>query len=481
MPLLPRQPRSRFVRLLLVSLAVFVVAHVLARLTGSTAIDWFARLAGGCFLLVAAAWLARAIWRRLFWSVGRRLAFSYVLVGVLPLALIALLGLVASYLLSGLLLGHLSRDAIRGLREELAAIAAARLEERSAADDSLAAAGGLRIARLPATDAKWKVPPRRRPTGPPGSRRRRRATTTSTAPSGGGRSWRCREGPPPSRRWRATRSAVRWSGSRATSPRSCASAPAAGSSSTAPTTRASCRSRASRSPARSLNLRGLWLQRPEEETAEFYRLSPPQDPGRPAWRDRPLVLWMERTDELRALPNGETVADGVSVVARRAARADSSVRVLSTSEQADSTAWLALAGVAVLLFEIWAGGGGGGGLHDLRPVARREPAVARHRRGGARRLLGAHPGAAPRPARRSPALVQRRWPRTSRSWSQTAAQKEVLDKELALARRSSRACCPTPIAASEGVEFATHFEPSAAIGGDYFDVLARPTTGGWRW
>jgi sigma-B regulation protein RsbU (phosphoserine phosphatase) len=54
---------------------------------------------------------------------------------------------------------------------------------------------------------------------------------------------------------------------------------------------------------------------------------------------------------------------------------------------------------------------------------------------------------------------------------QTAAQKEVLDKELALARQVQQDLLPAGIDERPGVEFATFFEPSAAIGGDYFDIL----------
>jgi phosphoserine phosphatase RsbU/P len=53
----------------------------------------------------------------------------------------------------------------------------------------------------------------------------------------------------------------------------------------------------------------------------------------------------------------------------------------------------------------------------------------------------------------------------------TAAQKELLEKELALARRLQESLLPSNLPAGGGVEFATLFEPSAAIGGDYFDVL----------
>jgi sigma-B regulation protein RsbU (phosphoserine phosphatase) len=52
-----------------------------------------------------------------------------------------------------------------------------------------------------------------------------------------------------------------------------------------------------------------------------------------------------------------------------------------------------------------------------------------------------------------------------------AAQKEVLEKELELARSLQKSLIPEDLPRSDGVEFATLFEPSAAIGGDYFDIL----------
>jgi HAMP domain-containing protein len=52
-----------------------------------------------------------------------------------------------------------------------------------------------------------------------------------------------------------------------------------------------------------------------------------------------------------------------------------------------------------------------------------------------------------------------------------STQKELLEKELALARDLQNSLIPSDLPSGEGVEFATLFEPSAAIGGDYFDVL----------
>jgi sigma-B regulation protein RsbU (phosphoserine phosphatase) len=56
----------------------------------------------------------------------------------------------------------------------------------------------------------------------------------------------------------------------------------------------------------------------------------------------------------------------------------------------------------------------------------------------------------------------------------TASQKEALEKELALAREVQNSLIPQQLPAGRGIEFATVFEPSAAIGGDYFDILSLP-------
>jgi sigma-B regulation protein RsbU (phosphoserine phosphatase) len=53
----------------------------------------------------------------------------------------------------------------------------------------------------------------------------------------------------------------------------------------------------------------------------------------------------------------------------------------------------------------------------------------------------------------------------------SAAEKEVLEKELQIARELQRSLLPRELPGGEAVEFSTLFAPSAAIGGDYFDVL----------
>jgi len=56
----------------------------------------------------------------------------------------------------------------------------------------------------------------------------------------------------------------------------------------------------------------------------------------------------------------------------------------------------------------------------------------------------------------------------------TEAQKEAIEKELEIARRVQKSLLPGDSVGDtfgDAVAFSTHFAPSAAIGGDYFDVL----------
>jgi phosphoserine phosphatase RsbU/P len=57
---------------------------------------------------------------------------------------------------------------------------------------------------------------------------------------------------------------------------------------------------------------------------------------------------------------------------------------------------------------------------------------------------------------------------------QTAAQKEALESELQTARRLQTSLLPHRLDVDPRVEIAAFFEPSAAIGGDYYDVVCLP-------
>jgi len=452
----------------LVYLALFVP---LALLEGWPVVAGLAKIALGAAAVLAAAWLLYQLWRRALWRVGRRLAFSYFLVGVLPLGLLAVLLALAAYLLSGFLLGHLYRDAIDGLRDELEAAALTRLEA-GAGEEAVAFAGGkLRFAeyrRGRAVGGGAAAPPSwpdwletaqglrsdahelemRKPFVALADGALSLAAVASDGHQGvltwfeGDLAAALRER---TRTW--------FELFRADDPRQ------------VPTTRIEIAGHV-------LSFRGLGLARDTAAETEYYRLDPPRVAGDPAWRERPLVLWTETTGELRALASGATEAQFVDVSLAASPRGLFRA-LLSASEQADSTAWLALAGVAILLFEIWLAAAGMAVFMIVglsRAVNRLTTATA---------AIGGGDFAVRIPGRRRDQLgdLQRSFNDMAAHLGElveTAAQKEALDKELALARRVQQDLLPDVILERPEVGIATYFEPSAAIGGDYYDVLERP-------
>lgn len=112
----------------LVLAALFAVAF--AKIPVFSVLAWVTLVVAGVFLVSG---LFLALWRRLLWRVGRRLAFSYFLIGVLPIPLLAALLGVGGYLLSGFFLAHLFRESVTGLYAEVtsAAVVAADAYEQA--------------------------------------------------------------------------------------------------------------------------------------------------------------------------------------------------------------------------------------------------------------------------------------------------------------------------------------------------------------
>ena len=126
---MPRASRTLTQTTLLLSGLLFVLFRGLAVALDSGLFRTLSKLALACLVLVALVWAFRALWRSFFWRVGRRLAFSYFTVGVLPMAMLALIFLLAAYLFGGFLLGHLYRDALDDLGDELEAAAETRVAD----------------------------------------------------------------------------------------------------------------------------------------------------------------------------------------------------------------------------------------------------------------------------------------------------------------------------------------------------------------
>lgn len=464
--------RARWRRLLLALGALgALVFGLLTRVESLPFVAGFGKLALGGLAVVAGGWLLQRIWRLLFWRVGRRLAFSYFLVGVLPVGLLALLALLAGYLLGGFLLGHLYRDGVGELSDEIESAAIARLLADEPADSIPTLGGRLRAAEY---------------------RRGRRVTDDESAP-GDWPSWvataqeaRRRGDPEALTRpfWaladgRLTMAAVAgrpgdgvlvwFEGDLANAlrerTRSWVDLFRNDDPRKVPVTRIQVGGKA-------ISIRGFWISQDPEELAEFYRLNPPEDAAEPGWLERPWILWSETSGAVDSLAGGDAAAEFVTVSLASGPRGLFR-SLLSVSDQADSTAWLALVGVAILLSEIWLAAA----AMAVFMIVGLSRAVNRLSRATAAIAEGDFSFRIPVKRKDQVGDLQRSFNEMAAHLSElveTAAQKEAIDKELDLARRVQRDLLPDLIEGATGAEIATTFEPSAAIGGDYFDVLRRP-------
>ncbi len=463
-----RGARTLTKTILLATALLFVVLEVVARLVDSEILRYLASLALACCVLVALIWAFRVAWRRFLWRVGRRLAFSYFLVGVLPIALLALIFLLTAYLLGGFLLGHLYRDALDDLGDELITAADTRLADLDARRGELPeTTGALRFAEY---------------------RDGRRVQGSAEAPAG----WPAwlealQEGPAAHGRGLERRPFVALADGRVTA----AAAARAGRRGVVvwfdgdldralrERTRVWLQLLRSDDPRRKtstrlqvfnqeIRLRGLWFDRSSEQSAEYYRLSPPKG-AEPAFWERPTIVWMESTGELPRLADGASAAESVGA-SMAASPTGLFQALLSTSAEVDSSSWVALLGVSVLFAEIYLVAA----AIALFMIFGLSSAVNRLSR--ATEAIGRGDFSTRIPVRRRDQLgdLQRSFNDMSEHLEelvQTAAQKEVLDKELAMAREVQQNLLPAAIDARPGVDFSTYFEPSAAIGGDYFDLL----------
>ena len=221
---------------------------------------------------------------------------------------------------------------------------------------------------------------------------------------------------------------------------------------------------------REFRLGGLWLDRTPEQSADYYELNP-------ASSGRSAAFLGEADDSLDGVDRRPPAARDrrAGLRERRQRRSPSSPpslfrAMLSTSAEVDSAAWLALVGVAVLFAEIYLVAAGIA-VFMIFGLSRAVNRLSR-----ATEAIGRGDFSTRIPVRRKDQLgdLQRSFNSMSEHLEelvQTAAQKEALDKELALARQVQQDLLPAGIDERPGVEFSTFFEPSAAIGGDYFDIL----------
>jgi len=453
-------------------------------------------LAGATVLVLLI--LVWGLFQRFLWTVGRRLAFSYFLIGVLPIPMVLLLLLTGAYILAGFFMGHLFRDATRSLQGEVQALAdARRLEFVRTGRPPEAASGsrtdvllgyyrnGRRVAGDPHAPAAWPdyLLPHAGSSGRAGDAGTAGDTGDSSATGNAGNAGStgghrhetlaplfAREDGTPTLAALSTRGNGADLGVVAlyTGPLEVTLSEKSGVwvemiRPDEPETGQVIRLRFFGS--RALPLQRIHRERSLGDAARFFKK---RSEGSRLW-DRPFLWWGEVAGEERLAGGAQPVAVPVDVTLRSTPRLLLS-HLFSSSYEVDTASWGALFILAFLLFDVYVVAVGMAGFMIFglsRAVNRLSRATEAVKRGDFAVRI---------PARRRDQVGE-----LQRSFNQmagnletlvaTAAQKESLEKELQIARELQKSLIPENLPASGAVEFASLFEPSAAIGGDYFDIL----------
>ena len=429
-----------------------------------------ASVAGLVLAWAAVVWLQR----RLLWRVGRRLAFSYVLLGLLPFLLSLVLVIVAAYLLSGFFLGHLYRDAAIGLHEELEAVSAFLIQplEIGLLDpaDLPVAQGGAALAyyqddvrvagdpRAPAAFPAWLESE----SDPERQRRRSSVPPLVVLPDGS-----------------ATLAAAF---RRETSAVVAFFDPASGAPLERELSRRSDVWIRLRGPGETdgagwtvqifggtqFVLQPLARTQGSAEREEFFESLDASSPF--------SIVGVEMAGPLHAFADGAPVLPQVSV-SLAATQPIVFRHLFSPSSQVDTLGWLFFFVPAFLLFDVFIGAT----IMAVFMILGLSRAV--NRLSAATEAMQAGDFRARIPVRRRDQIgaLQTSFNEMAAGLERLIAERtarRALEQELEIAREVQKNLIPGQGLQVEGVEFATFFEPSAAIGGDYFDILELP--GEWE-
>ncbi|MFP3942105.1 MAG: PP2C family protein-serine/threonine phosphatase, partial [Thermoanaerobaculia bacterium] len=187
------------------------------------------------------------------------------------------------------------------------------------------------------------------------------------------------------------------------------------------------------------------------------------------WTERPLFTWVALAARPVELTTGNPLAEEMGVFLQATPRTVARSLFAPGAELVRGF-WVALLAVSFLLLGIYA-------VAELvagAMIVGISRAVSRLY--GATRRVASGDFSVRIPVRRTDQVgaVQRSFNAMAENLQDlvaTAAQKELLEKELQIARQVQQSLIPKDLPGGETVEFSTLFEPSAAIGGDYFDVL----------
>jgi len=453
------------------AVSAFALSIVALALEAPLALDLIAwtivTVVGGAFAWLVLVWVQR----RLLWRVGRRLAFSYLLVGVLPFLLSLLLVMVAAYLLAGFFLGHLYRDAVIGLHEELEAVSSFLIQPLelglltpsrlpTSVDEAAMAyyAGDARVGgdpRAPSSFPAWLGEPQTER-----QRRRSRVPQLVMLPDGS-----------------TTIAATFRRGRHAVL--AFFDPEAGGPLERALSRRSDVWTRLQRQGE--LDGDGWTVQFLDTQFALQPLVRTPGGAEREAFFESldassPLsIVGVEMAGPLHEFATGEAVSPPVS--ASLAAPLRIALRHLfSSSGQVDTLGWIAFILPTFLLFDVFVSAT----VMAMFMILGLSRAV--NRLSAATEAVQAGDFSARIPVRRRDQLgaLQRSFNEMAGGLERLIAERtarRALEQELEVAREVQKNLIPGQGLQVEGAEFATFFEPSAAIGGDYFDILKLPGEG----
>lgn len=457
----PRWTLWRIFRSLVLVLGSILALGVTAGVSvaAGASLKWVAINVGVCVAGMVLIWLFWLLLRRLLWRVGRRLAFTYFLVGVLPIPMVLFLLITAAYLMGGFFLGHQFRQAVRSVHHDLALAAEVSLEAGVMGSSNLLTdvarayyRDGERVGgdlRAPEKWPDWLEQGELEASYPLGGEHR---LPPLIGLDDGSYSLAS------ARRHGEMGVVTFYDGHLET---------------------------------RLREISGTWIEliRFTDERSEGlmdvsimgerFVLQPmaraPSETDRRDFISRGgtdpgiMIQGFDVFGEIVAFDNGEILGERMS-----ANLAGTTTYILdnlfSNSREVDTLAWVVFMVPAFLLFDVfliaW--------LMAVLMTLGISGAVNRLSRATTALHAGDFGSRIPIRRRDQIGELQASFNRMAEGLEQSvesAAQQEIIEKELAIARDVQKSLIPKDIVQGGSVEFATFFEPSAAIGGDYFDIL----------
>jgi len=506
----------------LVALALMALGVVLFRALWRLHLPYVNTVLGlglSCLCLVVvmlAAWRAVSAF---LYKVGRRLSFSYFLIGVLPIPMVLLLLAVVAYLLACFFIGHVYRDALGSLDAEIAAATRERAAHyllTGKVPDARTAVGsmpgmvyayyrnGERAAGDPRAPAHWPAgTSQAAATAATGSQPTAVQTTAPQAAASQAASLQATAPQAAAPQATASRSPQA-----AASPATAAPGAALSSLPRFYSGALGCPSLAAAAGSADRGVLGVYTGDLDSELSRrsglWVETNRPGDPvdvmriklgsrelpllalrrgrnlgeaqrffkqrSRGDWfLDRQLLWWGQASGPLVDLAGGRVLTGSLLVNLSGTPRIVKQ-HLFAANGEIDATSWAVLVGLAVLLFNVYAAAA----LMALFMIVGLSRAVNRLSRATDAVRRGDFSVRIPGGRRDQIGDLQRTFNEMAANLEMlvaASAQKELLEKELSLARDLQNSLIPSNLPSGEGVEFATLFEPSAAIGGDYFDVL----------